>query len=285
MTKEPHRAGKEGAPGAPQRKKKAYFIILISIVDVIMLIYEIIYNKGIEPFAENPWLGPSLETLIDLGAKYAPKIKDDGEWWRFITPIFLHVGIFHLIMNLIGQLRVGKGLEEQYGTFRIIPVYCLSGIFGNLTSAIFLPAQVQVGASGALFGFLGVLLSDLIQNWSLLKNPLLNLCGLIVSIVIALAIGLLPGVDNFAHIGGFIMGIITGFIFLPNLSYGKSAARCRVMTLCACIPLMLILFVVGFIVFYSNVDANGWCEWCANLNCVGGEWCDQPNSTNLNTTG
>jgi membrane associated rhomboid family serine protease len=221
-----------------------------------------------------------METLIDLGAKFAPKIKD-GEWWRFLTPIVLHVGIFHFVLNMCAQLRVGKSLEEQYGTVRIVPIYIACGVYGNIMSAVFLPGQVSVGASGSLFGFLGVLLSDLIQNWNLLKSPAMNLCGLLVTIVIALAVGLLPGVDNFAHIGGFIMGIVTGFVFLPHLSYGKSAWKCKLFVLLGCIPLMFALFAIGLSVFYSSVDAHGWCDWCQNLNCAGGPWCEAPeqNST------
>ena len=72
----------------------------------------------------------------------------DGEWWRFVTPIFLHVGIGHIVMNLLMQIRVGRSLEISYGALRIAPIYILCGVFGNLLSVIFVPTQVQVGASG-----------------------------------------------------------------------------------------------------------------------------------------
>jgi len=205
--------------------------------------------------------------LVALGAKFVPDILQ-GQWWRFFTAIFLHVGVIHFVMNMLFQLRVARSLEISYGAFRIAPIYLLCGVFGNLISAIFLPTTVEVGASGALFGFLGVLLSDLIQNWNLLQSPVKNLISLIVTIVIALAIGLLPGVDNFCHIGGFIMGIITGFIFLPNLSYGKCQARWRTCVVCTFIPLMIIMFLTGFIIFYLGIDNKDWCGWCQYLACV-----------------
>jgi rhomboid protease GluP len=65
----------------------------------------------------NPWFGPSTDTLLDAGAKYAPYIYA-GEWWRFVTPIFLHVGLIHIALNLSMQLRVGLQLEKSYGAHR-----------------------------------------------------------------------------------------------------------------------------------------------------------------------
>ena len=100
-------------------------------------------------------IGPSTSTLINCGAKYVPKILGNNEWWRFFTAIFLHTGVAHLFMNMLMQLRVGRSLEQSYGAWRIGPIYILCGIFGNIMSCIFLPTQVQVGASGALFGFMG----------------------------------------------------------------------------------------------------------------------------------
>src|SRR5688572_2183995 len=95
-----------------------YFIVLVSIIDVLLLSYAIFINKGFQPFSvngtkfleifiesqENPLLGPTEEVLDKLGAKDADLILNQHEWWRFITPIFLHVGVFHLLANLFFQL-------------------------------------------------------------------------------------------------------------------------------------------------------------------------------------
>lgn len=119
-----------------------------------------------------------------------------------------------------------------------------------------------------------MLLSDLLQNWNLLQSPVKNLMSLLVTIIISLAIGLLPGVDNFAHVGGFIMGILTGFIFLPNLSYGKCQARWRTFVVCTFIPLVIAFFVILFTVFYIGIDATEWCTWCVNIDCIQVlDWC------------
>lgn len=96
--------------------------------------------------------GPPSNTLIMMGGMNIVFIKA-GEFWRFLTPIFLHAGIIHLAMNLFAQLRFGLFLERQWNMFRYIPVYLISGIGGCLLSALWNlnnPATVSVGASGAI---------------------------------------------------------------------------------------------------------------------------------------
>jgi len=251
-----------------------YFIILVTIIDLIIVVFEIIMNRGFVPFSQNPWGGPSVQVLIDLGAKDAVSMQQ-GQWWRFFTPIFMHVGLIHFALNMFMQIRVGRELEIQYGAVRIVPIYFACGIFGNIASSVFLPQQIQVGASGALFGFEGVLLADLIQNWSKLKSPWKNLLSLLVSIIISFLFGLLlPGVDNFCHLGGLIMGVITGFLFLPNLGHTHRAARKRVIVVCITLPLTIVLIVGGLIIFYTT-NATRWCPFCSKITCLSFlPWCN-----------
>jgi hypothetical protein len=60
---------------AVHESHRPYFIILVTIIDIVLMVYEVIYNGGFEPFSLNPWFGPSTETLIDLGAKFSPRIR------------------------------------------------------------------------------------------------------------------------------------------------------------------------------------------------------------------
>jgi len=147
---------------------------------------------------------------------------------------------------------------------------------GNLVSCIMLPTEVQVGASGALYGFMGVLFADLFQNWGLIQNPWKNLASMILTTIISLCTGLvLPGVDNFCHIGGGIMGVITGFIFLPTLNPAKKGKKGRLLTVLICFPLMVFIFVGLFIVFYRQIDASEWCHGCQYVTCLKVlSWCN-----------
>eukprot|EP01111_Echinosteliopsis_oligospora_P003950 TRINITY_DN1621_c0_g1_i2.p1 TRINITY_DN1621_c0_g1~~TRINITY_DN1621_c0_g1_i2.p1 ORF type:complete len:403 (+),score=107.52 TRINITY_DN1621_c0_g1_i2:240-1448(+) len=264
---------------SPPPQYKPYFIIACTAADLMFLVWEIIYNGGFVAPKQNPWLGPSSATLLDAGAKYAPLIYA-GEWWRFFTPIFLHVGFIHFAMNMLTQLRVGLALERAYGPHRIIPIYMFCGVFGNILSSVMLPAQLQVGASGSLFGFTGVLLADLLQNWSVVQNPGKSLFSLIAGSLFSFILGLiLPGVDNFAHLGGLVMGILTGFIFLPSLNPARGKKRGRLFTVLFCFALMFILYLIFLIIFYKRISASEWCSGCRYFSCIKSlPWCAQSTS-------
>jgi len=170
-------------------------------------------------------------------------------------------------LNALIQLQVGIKLERQHSTFRIVPIYIISGFFGNILSCIFLPKTVSVGASGAIFGFFGILLVDLIKHWKKIKNPVTNLIIFIVSMVISIGLGLLPLIDNFQHIGGFIMGIVSGVVFLPSIHIGKKNVKSRILQVAIAAPIMIFLITILLIVFYSRTPPD-WCPVCYVLNCL-----------------
>jgi len=84
--------------------------------------------------------------------------------------MYLHVGILHLAMNLITQVLIGIQLEKGLGFFRMAFIYTMSGIGGNLLSALFLPRILEVGASSSIFGLFGIYFVDLLVNWRLHLN-------------------------------------------------------------------------------------------------------------------
>lgn len=202
------------------------------------------------------------------------------QWWRFITPIFLHVGIIHLVLNMTMLLKTGIALERVIGTIRIAILYVLSGIGGNLFSAVMAPKIVSVGASSSLYGFYGLLLLDLIQNWPLLSTPYRDLLFLSVNIIISLGVGLLPFIDNYAHIGGFVTGLLSGIVFMPRIFFSKWDKRRKLILAAICLPLVIAGFVYGFIMFYSSSTGQQLCPWCVYLDCVppNSDWCknEQP---------
>lgn len=87
-------------------------------------------------------LGPKLEILLEMGAKDSNLILHENQWWRLVTPIFLHLGVIHLFVNLMFQLTSGADLERHLGHTTVIFVYFISGVGGNLASAFFLPTLV-----------------------------------------------------------------------------------------------------------------------------------------------
>lgn len=152
--------------------------------------------------------------LIKFGAKFNPLILE-GEWWRFFTPIFIHIGLLHLLMNTMALFYLGTLVERIYGNFRFLVIYILAGFGGVLASFLFSP-NLSAGASGAIFGCFGALLYFGIINPGLFWRTL----GL--NILIVLGINLvfgftLPGIDNAGHLGGLAGGFAAaGIMHLPK---------------------------------------------------------------------
>ncbi|XP_038713838.1 RHOMBOID-like protein 5 [Tripterygium wilfordii] len=155
-------------------------------------------------------------------------VVDDGEGWRFLSCIWLHAGVIHLATNMMSLLFIGIKLEQEFGFLRIGLLYVLSGFGGSLMSAIKAKGHtpmVSVGASGALFGLLGAMLSELITNWTIYANKCAALMTLVMVIALNMALGFLPRVDSSAHIGGFLSGFLLGFILLVRPQYGYVSRR------------------------------------------------------------
>ncbi len=144
---------------------------------------------------------------------------EPNQWFRFILPIFLHGGIIHIAFNMLLQLTIGREMEMSIGSLRFTLVYFSSGIFGFVLGGNFAaPAIASTGASGSLFGVLALTLLDLLYTWQEHKSPWKELGFIGLDVVISFVLGLLPGLDNFSHIGGFLMGLVLGICLLhsPN---------------------------------------------------------------------
>ncbi|THG05501.1 hypothetical protein TEA_020384 [Camellia sinensis var. sinensis] len=236
--------------------------------------------------------GKCVARLEKLGALEWTKVVHKHQAWRLITCIWVHAGIIHLLVNMLCLVFIGIRLEQQFGFVRIGIIYLLSGFGGSILSALFLQKSISVGASGALFGLLGAMLSELITNWTIYTNKVAALLTLIVIVVINLGIGILPHVDNFAHIGGFVSGFFLGFILLLRPQYGwvtrrnlpvevrvKSKYKPYQYVLWSVSLILLVAgFAVGLVMLFRGVNANDHCHWCHYLSCVPtSKWkCDGP---------
>ncbi|ERS96535.1 Rhomboid family protein [Sporothrix schenckii 1099-18] len=154
--------------------------------------------------------------LYDGNAQQTPQ---PNQWFRFIVPMFLHAGVIHIGFNLLLQLTMGRDMERSIGSIRFFLVYVSSGIFGFVMGGNYAATGISsTGASGSLFGIIALTLLDLLYSWRDRRNPLRDLLFIILDIVISFVLGLLPGLDNFSHIGGFLMGLALGISVLhsPN---------------------------------------------------------------------
>ncbi|OVA16520.1 Peptidase S54 [Macleaya cordata] len=239
-----------------------------------------------QPFKENPLLGPTSSTLEKMGALEVNKVVHGHQAWRLITCIWLHAGVFHILANMLSLLFIGIRLEQEFGFVRIGLLYIISGVGGSLLSALFIQSSISVGASGALFGLLGGMLSELITNWTIYANKFAALLTLVLIIAINLAVGILPHVDNFAHIGGFLSGFLLGFVFLIRPQFGWVSQRTlppgyaaatsakpkhktyQYVLWVTALILLIVGFTVGLVMLFRGVNGNDHCSWCHYLSCV-----------------
>lgn len=152
--------------------------------------------------------------LIQFGAK-ANWLILEGEWWRLFTPIFLHIGILHLVMNTFALYYLGLTVERLFGNSRFLFIYLFAGFCGSLASLLFSP-NISAGASGAIFGCFGALLYFGTAFPKLFFRTMGT--NILVVIAINLALGFsMSGIDNAGHIGGLIGGFLAAaMVHLPK---------------------------------------------------------------------
>ena len=161
---------------------------------------------------------PNLK-LSDVawGANWGPKTLT-GDWWRLITYMFLHGGLFHLVLNMWVLWDVGRVIEKLIGHAATALLYVLAGVAGGMASLAWHPQVILVGASGAIFGLVGALFGLLCHARSAVPPAMLT--GLLRSIsafvLFNLVFGLtMPGIDIAAHVGGLVAGVVGGLILAP----------------------------------------------------------------------
>ena len=183
---------------------KTSVTIALLAVNIIMFIISAIISGNI--------MNIDINTLVFLGGKYGPLI-DVGQWWRLIACIFLHGGLMHIVFNMYSLFILGPQLEPILGRKKYTILYFISGLGSSILSYLALPNTVSIGASGAIFGLLGALLVFIINNRDKINKGALS--NVVMVIGINLFIGATStGIDNFAHMGGLVTGILVGTIFL-----------------------------------------------------------------------
>ena len=169
----------------------------------------------------------NADILIAYGAKYNQAILE-GQYWRFVTPVFLHVNILHLGLNMLNLIVLGIFVERIFGHLRFLLIYLITGVISIIASFYFAPQEISVGASGAIFGLVGAYsLFIFIHRKAFRKGGIPALSWLVLIIGINLGIGLIiPNVDNYAHVGGFLSGCVLGWFFapfyVPQIEEGKT---------------------------------------------------------------
>ena len=155
---------------------------------------------------------PAGQDLVHWGANYGP-FTLSGQWWRLLTCVFVHGSLMHIGFNMWCLWDLGSLAESLYGHWTFAMVYLLAGVGGSLGSIIWNPSVLSVGASGAIFGIAGALIASFyLGEFSL---PRAAIMGTLRSVVIFVGYNLVFGavmsrVDNAAHVGGLVTGLLLG---------------------------------------------------------------------------
>ncbi len=209
------------------------------------------------------WM-PTVDQLMNWGADNAGSVLIDGQWWRIVTAMFVHVGILHLATNMWCLWNLGLLAEPLMDSFGLFAVYILTGAAGNLLSTgwnwarplheggnVVFPAGA--GASGAVFGIAGALI--VLLKSKRLPIPEYELKRLRKSVIYFAAINLVIGlsvsfgsgltgiaIDNSAHIGGFLCGLLFAAPMVPRIGSPRPVFLTRIRLAIASIVLLLVLF-------------------------------------------
>ena len=186
--------------------KVTYTIIILNI---LVYLIEVIKSRNL--------IDIDIYTLIQMGAKVNVLINS-GEIYRLLTSAFLHGGIIHIFFNMSALNIIGREVEAVYGSKRYIAIYVISALGGSVVSYLFKPNSISVGASGAIFGLLGaMLIFGLKERDKIGKQYMKNILETIgLNVIIGITI---PNIDNFAHLGGLILGAITSFILFKKKNF------------------------------------------------------------------
>lgn len=192
-----------------------------------------------------------------------------GQAYRFVTPIFLHAGFVHIIFNLLVQLTLCSQIEKLLGSVFFVIIYIAGGIGGNLLGGNFgLVATPSVGASGSIYTCISVEIVDLVYNWKYEYRAKTRLVTSILFTIIGLAVGLLPGLDNFAHIGGLAVGILGGLLFAPAIHTTRTHRITVWVLRVAALAALVGFFVALTTNFYNSDEPTKACTWCRYLSCL-----------------
>ncbi|KRK79952.1 membrane-associated serine protease [Companilactobacillus nodensis DSM 19682 = JCM 14932 = NBRC 107160] len=208
----------------------------------------LIFTIGI--FAAETLSGGSqnINTLLTFGAK-TNNLVQEGQWWRLITPMFIHIGVLHIMMNGFTIFYVGQILEPMVGHVRFLFIYFLSGITGNLASFAFGSSNtISAGASTSLFGLFAAFLALAViykENRFLAELGKSFLGLIVINLILDLT---MSGIDIWGHIGGAIGGFLVGLALgLPGIKRPKVIFR--VLAMVSVVAISYFMYTKGMIVY------------------------------------
>lgn len=165
--------------------------------------------------------GPVADGTVREWGAQSPTLIEHGQWWRLVSEMFLHASLTHIVFNMASLLAIGTLAERLYGSAKFLAIYLGAGLIGSIVSFSFAVAQgnlnvLGVGASGAIFGVAGALLTVRFQDSDVIPAALRRRVSSSMAPLVLISLFLAavtPYVDNSAHLGGLLGGMALSFAF------------------------------------------------------------------------
>jgi membrane associated rhomboid family serine protease len=203
----------EAATSPPQVRDHKPFLLTQVIVGINVLVFLGMVLSGVSP------MSPTRLQLVTWGANFAP-LSLGSQPWRMLASNYVHIGIIHIFFNMWCLWNLGRLAESIFDRWTYLLVYTASGIAGSLASLWWHPQGIGAGASGAIFGLAGGLIAVLyLGKLPIAKNALKpTLRSLVMFAAYNLFFGLVPGIDNAAHLGGLAAGLGLGAVLAGSVT-------------------------------------------------------------------
>jgi rhomboid protease GluP len=220
--------------------RAGYFVTPL-IININIAIFILMVISGVN------FLEPDNQSIITWGANFSPQTLD-GQWWRLLSNCFIHIGIFHLLFNMYALAYIGVLLEPYLGKARFATAYILTGITASITSLWWHSFIISAGASGAIFGMYGVFLAMLTTNLIERSARKAFLTSISIFVAYNLMNGMKQGIDNAAHVGGLLGGLLIGYGYIVSLKKPTDTKLAY-----ANIIVLAVFIVLGTAVWYKQI--------------------------------
>ena len=214
------------------------------LIDLNILVFIVMIASGVGI------MSPSTLSLLKWGADFGP-LTLTGDWWRAVTCNFIHIGAFHLLMNMYAFMYIGLLLEDLIGSRRMFMSYLLTGLCSAVFSLYMHGETISAGASGAIFGLYGIFLAFLFFHRIAKEQRKALLTSILIFVGYNLVYGMKAGIDNAAHIGGLLSGFLLGIIYVCSSKFEKADAQ-RTVSILGELGIFCI-FLFSFIMLCKNV--------------------------------
>lgn len=185
---------------------ETYLIKFTPITSILLMINTLIFLMNLFYIH----IKDSVHLTNDLGLTHFG-VNQDGEFYRLISSAFLHANVDHFLFNVAAIYVLGKFVESIYGSIKMLLSYLITAVVANIISLVFITDSLSLGASGAAYGLMGILLVHLLVRKKVQKKLIFQVVAIFV--VIGVLSNFFSNVNHYAHLGGAVYGVILGIIY------------------------------------------------------------------------